>query len=52
MPFVVLKSDPPMGLATKEDTMRDTDQQFTDDEPERPTHWIERLCASAWVRLV
>jgi hypothetical protein len=32
--------------------MRDTDQYTGDDKPERPIHWIERLCASAWVRLV
>ena len=41
-----------MGLATREDTMRDTDQNLNDDERERPIHWIERLCASAWVRVL
>ena len=32
--------------------MRDTDQHRSDDEPDRPIHWIERLCASAWVRVI
>jgi len=32
--------------------MRDTDQHLTEDEPRRPIHWIERLCASAWVRVL
>ena len=32
--------------------MRDTDQEPTDEEPRRPIHWIERLCASAWVRVI
>ena len=32
--------------------MRDTDQQARNDETERPIHWIERLCASAWIRVL
>ena len=32
--------------------MRDTDQRAGNDETERPIHWIERLCASAWVRVL
>jgi hypothetical protein len=32
--------------------MRDTDQHLADDEPRRSIHWIDRLCASAWVRVI
>jgi hypothetical protein len=32
--------------------MRDADQHLSDDENDRPTPWIERLCASAWVRVL
>ncbi len=32
--------------------MCDIDQDPGDDQPGRPTHWTERLCASAWVRVL
>jgi hypothetical protein len=32
--------------------MRDTDQCLSDDEPDRPIPWIERIGASVWVRLL
>ena len=32
--------------------MRDTEQNLFDDESLHPIHWIERLCASAWVRVI
>ena len=32
--------------------MCDTDQQPVDEESGRPIHWIERMCASAWVRVL
>ena len=40
-----------MGPATKETSMCDADQQPTDTESDR-AHWIDRLCASAWVRVL
>ena len=41
-----------MGLAAKETTMYDTDQQPVDAESDRAIHWIDRICASAWVRVL
>ena len=41
-----------MALATKETSMYDTDRQPTDTESDRAIHWIDRLCASAWVRVL
>jgi hypothetical protein len=41
-----------MGLVMKEDTVHDTDEQLGNDATDRPMHWIERLCASAWVRVL
>jgi hypothetical protein len=40
------------GPLEQEDTMRDTDQHDTDTELDRPIHWIDRFCASAWVRVL
>jgi hypothetical protein len=39
-----------MGPAPKETTMHDTDQHDTEAQPDRGIHWIDRLCAAAWVR--
>ena len=41
-----------MVLATRETSMYDNDQQPTDSESDRAIHWIDRLCASAWVRVL
>ena len=41
-----------MGPATKETSMYDADQQPTDTESDRAIHWIDRICASAWVRVL
>jgi hypothetical protein len=32
--------------------MYDSDQQATETEPDRGTHWIDLMCASAWVRTI
>ncbi len=32
--------------------MYDTDRHSSDNETDRRIHWIERLCASAWVRVL
>ena len=39
-----------MGLARKGTTMHDTDQQPTEGESDRAIHWIDLICAAAWVR--
>jgi hypothetical protein len=32
--------------------MRDPEQVPDDSGTDRPIHWIDRLCASAWVRVL
>ena len=32
--------------------MHDTDQQAPEAEPDRGTHWMDLMCASAWVRTI
>jgi hypothetical protein len=41
-----------MGPAPKGTIMHDSDQQPADTESDRAIHWIDRLCASAWVRVI
>jgi hypothetical protein len=40
------------GVAHKEDTVDTTHTTDEDDKPVVTPHWIERLCASAWVRVL
>jgi hypothetical protein len=40
------------GVADKEDTVDTTRTTDEDDTPVVTPHWIERLCASAWVRVL